>query len=127
MQDVELEHEFKRIGWRTFQLNVRYLRRSRESNLILLAIEDISDRKKAAEAKYRRLFETAKDGIVIINGESGEITDVNPFLIELMELDRSAMIGKRFWQIPPLEYLPNAGKVLGQLQREKVLRFPDFA
>ena len=127
VQDVELEHEFKRIGWRTFQLNARYLRLSRETNLILLAIEDISDRKKAAEAKYRRLFETAKDGILIINGESGEITDVNPFMVELMGLDRSALIGKRFWQTPPLEHLPSAGQVLDQLQKEKVLRFPDFA
>jgi two-component system CheB/CheR fusion protein len=127
VQDVELEHEFARIGWRTFQLNARYLQRSREDNLILLAIEDISDRKKAAEAKYRRLFETAKDGILIINGETGETTDVNPFLAELLGLKRTDLIGKRFWETEPMQHVPNASLVLDRLRKEKVLRFPDFS
>ncbi|HTV16965.1 MAG TPA: chemotaxis protein CheB [Acidobacteriaceae bacterium] len=127
IQEIELEHEFARIGWKTFQLNARYLRRSQESNLILLVIEDISDRKKAAEAKYRRLFETAKDGILIINGESGEITDVNPFLSELLGLGRAELVGKRFWEIDPFRHLPSAEQVLDRLQKEPLLRFPDFS
>jgi PAS domain-containing protein len=39
----------------------------------------------ASEAKYRRLFETARDGILILDGYSGLITDVNPFLISLLD------------------------------------------
>jgi PAS domain-containing protein len=38
------------------------------------------DALKASELRYRRLFETAKDGILILDAETGEITDVNPFL-----------------------------------------------
>ena len=33
----------------------------------------------ASETRYRRLFETAKDGILILDGDTGEIVDVNPF------------------------------------------------
>jgi two-component system CheB/CheR fusion protein len=106
--DVELEHEFPRIGWKTFQLNARHLRRSREIGRILLAIEDISDRKRAAEAKYRHLFEAAKDGIVIIDADTGEIDDVNPFLTQLLGLTRADLIGKRFWEAEPLMDLQNA-------------------
>ena len=35
-----------------------------------------------SETRYRRLFETAKDGILLLDAVSGQITDVNPFLIE---------------------------------------------
>ena len=37
-----------------------------------------------SETKYRRLFESAQDGILILDAESGLITDVNPYLIEML-------------------------------------------
>jgi len=52
-----------------------------------LAIEDITDRKRvehamvSSELRYRRLFEQHQDGILILNAQSGEITDANPFLL----------------------------------------------
>ncbi|AXC14621.1 Chemotaxis protein methyltransferase CheR [Acidisarcina polymorpha] len=125
LQDVELEHEFMRIGWRTFQLNARYLYRSRETGFILLAIEDISDRKRAAEAKYRRLFEAAKDGIVIINADNGEITDVNPYLLELLSVERGALIGKTIWNAEALQDLHIGWEALERLQTEKLVRYPE--
>ena len=36
---------------------------------------------KNSELRYRRLFETAQGGIVIIDAETGYIIDVNPFLV----------------------------------------------
>jgi PAS domain S-box-containing protein len=90
-----------------------------------LAHEDTSDRKRAAEAKYRVLFQAAKDGIVIIDADSGEIDDVNPFLTELLNLTRADLIGKRFWEAEPLRNLQNGRLVLDRLQREKLLRFPE--
>ena len=38
----------------------------------------------ASELRYRRLFETAKDGILILDAETGMVVDVNPFLIKLL-------------------------------------------
>jgi PAS domain-containing protein len=45
----------------------------------------------ASEARYRRLFETAQDGILILDGHSRLITDVNPILVNLLDYRRHAM------------------------------------
>lgn len=39
-----------------------------------------------SELRYRRLFETAQDGILILDADSGKIIDVNPFLLDLARL-----------------------------------------
>ena len=126
VHDVEVEDDFARLGTRTFQLNARYFDRSRDSGLILLVLEDISDRKRAAEAKYRRLFEAAKDGIVIISADTGEVTDVNPYLTELLGIRRSEVLGKPFWEIKALEVLQTSHVALDKLREKKFVRFPEI-
>lgn len=123
--DIEVERDFERIGWRVFQLYARKVDRGSNAGLVLLAMEDISDRKRAAEAKYRRLFESAKDGIVVINGETGEITDVNPYLMTLFGYERADLVGKKFWEAEPLRGMRDARDALERLQREHVVRFAD--
>ena len=49
---------------------------------------------RASELSYRRLFEAAKDGILILDVETGRIDDVNPFLFKLLGFSRSEMVGK---------------------------------
>jgi PAS domain S-box-containing protein len=127
VHDIEVEHDFARTGYRTFQLNAHHLPRSREVGLILLSIEDISDCKRTAEAKYRHLFEAAKDGIMIINADTGEINDVNPFLTQLLGIPRADLIGKRFWHAEPFMDLQNRHLVLDCLQKEEVLRLPEIS
>ena len=56
-----------------------------------------------SEGRYRRLFETAQDGILILDAGTGLITDVNPFLIELLEYSRAEFIGKALWEIGVLK------------------------
>ncbi len=125
-QDVEIEHNFERIGWRTFQLNARSLQRDGNGGLILLALEDITDRKRAAEAKYRRLFETAKDGILIIDALSGEVTDANPCVVNLFGYHREELIGKPFWETQPLVQMADARQFFARLQSEEIVRLPDL-
>ena len=66
---------------------------------------DITERKRAehtisnSEIRYRRVFETAKDGILILDAETGKILDVNPFLIELLGYSREQFIEKAIWEI----------------------------
>ncbi len=99
----------------------------RGTGLILLALEDVTDRKKAAEAKYRRLFESAKDGIVMVNADNGEITDVNPFMTELFGAGRAAFIGKNIRDVKPLSDLQDDSSILERLRNEEVVRFPDIS
>ncbi len=126
IQEVEVDQELRGHGSRSFQLSARRIHRSREAGLILLAIEDVTDRKRAAEEKYRRLFEAAKNGIVIIDADSGKITDVNPFILDLFSLDRSDLIGRHFWQIPPLAAHAEARSAIDRLRAMGVLKFPDL-
>lgn len=53
----------------------------------------------ASELRYRRLFETAKDGILILDGESGQIVDANPFILKLLSYSLEECSGKRLWDI----------------------------
>ena len=52
-----------------------------------------------SEIRYRRLFETAKDGILILDTESGRITDANPFMSELLGYSHEHFSGKELWEI----------------------------
>jgi PAS domain S-box-containing protein len=54
---------------------------------------------QSSETRYRRLFESAKDGILILDGESGQIDDVNPFLIELLGYSKEEFLDKKVWEI----------------------------
>ncbi len=49
--------------------------------------------------RYRRLFESARDGILILNAKTAEIDDVNPFLIELLGYSREDFLNKKVWEI----------------------------
>ncbi len=54
---------------------------------------------KISETRYRRLFETAQDGILILEAETGQISDVNPFLIEMLGYSYEDFLGKKLWEI----------------------------
>jgi PAS domain S-box-containing protein len=68
-------------------------------------IRDISERKRiegvlhASELRYRRLFEAARDGVVILDAETGQVTDVNPFMLELLGYSRETFLGKKIWEL----------------------------
>jgi len=79
-----------------------------ESGKIIIWIganTDIHDIKLAemalmdSESRYRRLFETAKDGILLLDTESGRITDANPFMSELLGYSHQHFLGKELWEI----------------------------
>ncbi len=70
---------------------------------VVLALVDVTERKRAAEARYRRLFEAAKDGIVIADAETGEILDSNPFITKVFGYARSRLLGQKFWESPLFE------------------------
>ncbi|MDO8715929.1 MAG: PAS domain S-box protein [Dehalococcoidales bacterium] len=70
-----------------------------------MAIKDITERKKAENkladsgVRYRRLFETAPDAILILNGDTGRIIDANPFIKDLLGFSIDELVGKNLWKI----------------------------
>lgn len=54
---------------------------------------------QASEIRYRRLFESARDGILILDAASRKITDVNPFMVEFLGYSRDEFLGAELWEI----------------------------
>ncbi len=123
--ELEIERELKSSGVRNFALSVRRVHQADRHPLLLLAMEDVTDRKRAAEAKYRRLFESAKDGILIVDGITGEITDANPYLLDLMGYSLPDLVGQRFSHALPLLDGGNAERAWDRIGREGVVRFSE--
>lgn len=95
-------------------------------------LSDITERKRAeerlvaSELRYRRLFESAKDGIIILDAETGEIMDVNPFLIELLGYPRSEFLGKQLWEFGIFKDLVANQDAFRKLQSEKYIRYENL-
>ncbi|MGA2787464.1 MAG: PAS domain S-box protein, partial [Verrucomicrobiota bacterium] len=81
---------------------------------------------KASEMRYRRLFETAQDGILILNAETGQIDDVNPFLTDLLGYTREQLLGNRLWEIGPFKDTKASKASFRELQREAYVRYDDL-
>jgi PAS domain S-box-containing protein len=81
---------------------------------------------QVSETRYRRLFETAQDGILILDADSGQITDVNPFLSEMLGYAREEFLGKRLWEIGPFKDIAAAQTAFQQLQSQGYIRYEDL-
>jgi diguanylate cyclase (GGDEF)-like protein/PAS domain S-box-containing protein len=55
---------------------------------------------KASEIRYRRLFETAPYGIVVLDAETGVVVDVNPAGCKLLGYDPQDIVDHPLWSIP---------------------------
>ncbi len=129
-EGFEVEHDFPAgVGRKAMLLNVRkILRPGNNSELILLAIEDITDRKQAqaaqrdSELRYRRLFETAKDGILLLDAATGRITDSNAFMCGLTGLDSGGLLGKELHEIGMYTDVEENKEAFRELQRTGYLR-----
>lgn len=79
-----------------------------------------------SEARYRRLFETAQDGILILDVKTGLITDVNPFLIKLLDYSREEFLGKALWDIGLFKDIEASKAAFRELQAKQYVRYEDL-
>ena len=80
----------------------------------------------ASEMSYRRLFEAARDGVLILHYQTGRITDVNPFLTELLGYSRQEMLGKTVAEISPTKDLESNQAMSERLKIEGFVRYDDL-
>src|SRR5450755_1691404 len=78
---------------------------------------------RASELRYRRLFEAAKDGILILDAKTGEIIDVNPFLVNLLGYKHDELVGTRLWEIGPFKDIKECQLAFLQLQDKEYVRY----
>jgi PAS domain S-box-containing protein len=81
---------------------------------------------RASELSYRRLFEAAKDGILILDVDTGRIRDVNPFLIDLLGFSHAEMIGKTVGELSPFKDMESNQAMLERLQQHGYVRYEDL-
>ena len=92
-----------------------------DSNLLHLYVLDISKRKQAevalltSEHRYHRLFESAQDGIMIIGASTGQIVDINPFMIGLFGYPRESYLGNKPWEILPFKEVGTCEEVFSDI------------
>jgi PAS domain S-box-containing protein len=79
-----------------------------------------------SESRYRRLFEAARDGILILNAETGRIEDANPFMSELLGYAHDELVGKELWEIGVFEDIENSRVAFRKLQQDGMIRYEDL-
>jgi PAS domain S-box-containing protein/putative nucleotidyltransferase with HDIG domain len=81
---------------------------------------------RVSESRYRRLFETARDGILLLNADTGQIEDINPYLIDMLGYSRQELLGKKLWEVSPFADIAQSKELFIELQRNGYVRYHDI-
>ena len=83
-------------------------------------------RLKDSELRYRRLFEAAQDGILILDANTGMIEDVNPFLINMLGYSREEFVEKKLWEVGAFRDIESSKEAFEALQANEYIRYEDL-
>ncbi len=81
---------------------------------------------RVSESRYRRLFETARDGILLLNAYTGQIEDVNPYLVEMLGYSHDEFLGKKLWEVGTFADIPQSKEMFRELQAQGYVRYEDL-
>jgi diguanylate cyclase (GGDEF)-like protein/PAS domain S-box-containing protein len=87
---------------------------------------DVSKALRASESRYRRLFETAQDGILLLNADTAQIEDVNPYLINMLGYSHAEFLGKKLWEVGPFADRAESKEMFAELQTKGYVRYEDL-
>jgi PAS domain S-box-containing protein len=90
------------------------------------ACDQTQSRLRVSELRYRRLFEAARDGILILDAATLKITDVNPFMTELLGYSHVEFLGKELWEIGLFTDKEASQEAFKKLQTTGYLRYEDL-
>ena len=76
--------------------------------------------------RYQRLFESARDGILIFDAETGEVVDVNSYLLQLLGYSHDELCGKYIWEIGAFKNIVESKDTLKALQESEYIRHEDL-
>jgi PAS domain S-box-containing protein len=76
-----------------------------------------------SELRYRRVFEAAKDGILILDADTGAIEDANPFMTELLDYTHDQLLGKYLWDVGLFKDIKQSKIDFHELQEKGYIRY----
>lgn len=130
--NYEVEHSFESIGTRVMLLYARQIQCTSENDrIILLSIEDITEKKRLenlfadSETRYRRLFETANDGIVLLEKQEGKIIQANPAFEKMIGYKTKEIVGKQLSDIGIYIEQDNFQTIMQKLMDFGVVNYDD--
>jgi len=119
MSDTNVE---SRLFFANRELNRRLARQEEK----LLDKERTEKALQESEKRYRRLFESAKDGILILDADTGKVVDVNPFLMRLLGYSYDALYGKHLWEIGVFKDIAASKDAFKALLDNEYIRYEDL-
>jgi PAS domain S-box-containing protein len=81
---------------------------------------------EVSELRYRRLFETAQDGILILDADTGKIIDANPFFLDLVDYSFESLIGLELWEIGQFKDIVANQRAFQLLQESEYIRYENL-
>ncbi len=79
-----------------------------------------------AELRYRHLFELAREGILMLNAETGSIDDVNPYLLDILGYSREEFVAKKFWELAAFKDSEDGRRYFLELQNSESIRYENM-
>lgn len=132
-QDFAVTYVSKPHGVRNLVVNARTLgpipgRREK----ILVGIDDVTadlraqSRVRQSEIRYRRLFEAAQDGILMLDPKTRRITEANPYIVKILGYTREQLLAKELWEIGLLKDEAASQEAFRELKEEGFIRYEDL-
>ena len=87
---------------------------------------EVSAGLRSSEIRYRRLFEAAHDGILLLDPVRRTITDANPFMTTLLGYTHAELLGKELWEIGLLKDEAASQAAFRELQEKGFIRYEDL-
>ena len=132
--NYEVEQDFAAIGKRVMLLNARQIERaSGKERIILLAIEDITERKRLeniltdSEELYKGVFKTASDGIVLLEKSEGKITHTNPAAEKMLGYSTKDSIGNKLSDIGIMINMDDFQVIMQNLNKNGIINYTDVS
>ena len=92
-----------------------------------LELKEANDKlQKSDETRYRQLFKIAKEGILVIDAATGKVTDVNPYLVELLGQSKKQFIEKEIWSIGVFKKLIPSIDAFKKMVQEEFIHYDDL-
>ncbi len=87
----------------------------------------IEEALRLSESRYRRLFETAQDGILVLAADTGQVVDANPFMQALLGYSPDEFVGRKLWEIGPFKSIEISKTVFAELQVKDSVRYENLS